>query len=99
MALIDVLILGGTGFLGRHLVEAALGEGHRVTLFNRGLTEPGLFPEVEKIEGELGPAVVAALEFADAEARRAFWESPEYAAVKGLRHRSTRSKVLFADTP
>jgi 2'-hydroxyisoflavone reductase len=48
----DVLILGGTGFLGRHLVEAALGDGHRVTLFNRGLSGPGLFPEVEKIEGD-----------------------------------------------
>ena len=47
----DLLILGGTGFLGRHLVEAALGDGHRPTLFNRGLHEPGLFPEVEKIEG------------------------------------------------
>jgi len=48
----DVLIIGGTGFLGRHLVEAALGDGHRVTLFNRGLIGPGLFPEVEKIEGD-----------------------------------------------
>src|SRR5215218_7093797 len=48
----DLLILGGTGFLGRHLVEAALGEGHRPTLFNRGLSEPGLFPEVEKLEGD-----------------------------------------------
>src|SRR5215216_1419799 len=48
----DVLILGGTGFLGRHLVEAALADGHRPTLYNRGLTEPGLFPEVEKIEGD-----------------------------------------------
>ena len=48
----DLLILGGTGFLGRHLVEAALGDGHRPTLFNRGLHEPGLFPEVEKIEGD-----------------------------------------------
>jgi len=48
----DVLIIGGTGFLGRHLVEAALGDGHRPTLFNRGLSEPGLFPEVEKIEGD-----------------------------------------------
>ena len=48
----DVLILGGTGFLGRHLVEAALGDGHRVTLFNRGLHEPGLFPEVEMIRGD-----------------------------------------------
>jgi 2'-hydroxyisoflavone reductase len=49
---VDVLILGGTGFLGRYLVEAALGEGHRVTLFNRGLSEPELFPEVEKLEGD-----------------------------------------------
>src|SRR5215210_2274474 len=48
----DVLILGGTGFLGRHLVKAALGNGHRVTLFNRGLSGPGLFPGVEKIEGD-----------------------------------------------
>ena len=48
----NLLILGGTGFLGRHLVEAALGDGHRVTLFNRGLREPGLFPEVETIKGD-----------------------------------------------
>jgi nucleoside-diphosphate-sugar epimerase len=33
-----ILILGGTLFLGRHLVEAALGRGHEVTLFNRGRT-------------------------------------------------------------
>src|SRR5215210_8209347 len=48
----DLLILGGTGFLGRYLVEAASEEGHRPTLFNRGLSEPGLFPEVESIEGD-----------------------------------------------
>jgi 2'-hydroxyisoflavone reductase len=47
-----LLILGGTGFLGRHLVEAALGDGHRVTLFNRGLSGPDLFPEVETIQGD-----------------------------------------------
>jgi 2'-hydroxyisoflavone reductase len=49
---VDVLIIGGTGFLGRYLVEAALEEGHRPTLFNRGLSEPQLFPEVERIEGD-----------------------------------------------
>jgi 2'-hydroxyisoflavone reductase len=49
---VDVLVIGGTGFLGRHLVEAALGEGHRVTLFNRGLRGPGLFPDVETLEGD-----------------------------------------------
>ncbi len=43
----NLLILGGTRFLGRHLVEAALGRGHRVTLFNRGKSNPGLFPQVE----------------------------------------------------
>jgi 2'-hydroxyisoflavone reductase len=50
----DLLILGGTGFLGRHLVEAALADGHRPTLFNRGLSVPGLFPEIEKIQGDRG---------------------------------------------
>nr|MDQ3363613.1 NAD-dependent epimerase/dehydratase family protein [Actinomycetota bacterium] len=43
----DLLVLGGTRFLGRHLVAAALERGHRVTLFNRGKSNPGLFPEVE----------------------------------------------------
>lgn len=38
-----VLVLGGTQFLGRHLVEAALARGHDVTLFNRGRTRPELF--------------------------------------------------------
>src|SRR4028118_2131710 len=50
----DLLILGGTRFLGRHLVEEALGGGHRVTLFNRGESNPGLFPEVEELRGERG---------------------------------------------
>lgn len=45
----DFLVLGGTRFLGRHLVEAALGRGHRVTLFNRGESNPGLFPAVEEL--------------------------------------------------
>lgn len=47
-----VLVLGGTEFLGRHLVEAALARGHEVTLFNRGLTRPGLFPVVERLVGD-----------------------------------------------
>jgi 2'-hydroxyisoflavone reductase len=48
----DLLILGGTRFLGRHLLEAALGDDHRVTLFNRGISGPDLFPEVETIKGD-----------------------------------------------
>ena len=47
-----LLILGGTKFLGRHLVEAALASGHEVTLFNRGRNNPELFPEVEKLRGD-----------------------------------------------
>jgi len=51
---VDLLVLGGTRFLGRHLVEAALERGHGVTLFNRGESNPGLFPEVEELRGERG---------------------------------------------
>ena len=47
-----LLILGGTVFLGRHLVEAALAQGHEVTLFNRGQHNPDLFPKVEKLRGD-----------------------------------------------
>lgn len=47
-----ILILGGTGFIGPHQVEYALSRGHKVTLFNRGKTNPGLFPKVEKLIGD-----------------------------------------------
>lgn len=47
-----VLIIGGTQFLGRHFVETALAQGHTVTLFNRGRTNPELYPEVEKLVGD-----------------------------------------------
>jgi len=47
-----ILILGGTRFLGRHLVEAAQARGHELSLFNRGKTNPGLFPGVETILGD-----------------------------------------------
>lgn len=48
----DLLVLGGTRFVGRHLVHAALDRGHRVTLFNRGRSAPDLFPEVETLRGD-----------------------------------------------
>jgi 2'-hydroxyisoflavone reductase len=47
-----ILILGGTVFLGRHLVEAALARGHELTLFNRGQHNPDLYPEVERLRGD-----------------------------------------------
>jgi 2'-hydroxyisoflavone reductase len=47
-----LLVLGGTLFAGRHLVEAALARSHEVTLFNRGRANPELFPDVEKLRGD-----------------------------------------------
>jgi nucleoside-diphosphate-sugar epimerase len=47
-----LLVLGGTKFLGRATVEAALARGHEVTLFNRGETNPELFPDTEKLRGD-----------------------------------------------
>ena len=48
----QILVLGGTKFLGRHVVDAALARGHELTLFNRGQTRPDLFPDVEKLQGD-----------------------------------------------
>ena len=47
-----ILILGGTGFIGPHMVRYALSRGHEVTLFNRGRTNPHLFPELDKLVGD-----------------------------------------------
>jgi 2'-hydroxyisoflavone reductase len=49
---VKLLVLGGTQFLGRALVESALERGHELTLFNRGRTNPELFPEAEKLPGD-----------------------------------------------
>ena len=47
-----ILILGGSVFLGRHLIAAALARGHQVTIFNRGQHNPDWYPEVEKLRGD-----------------------------------------------
>jgi nucleoside-diphosphate-sugar epimerase len=47
-----MLVLGGTQFLGRHVVEQAVAAGHSPTLFNRGETRPELFPDLEKLRGD-----------------------------------------------
>jgi 2'-hydroxyisoflavone reductase len=48
----SILILGGTGFIGPHIVNAAVERGHTVTLFNRGKTHADLFPNLEKLRGD-----------------------------------------------
>jgi len=47
-----LLILGGTRFLGRHLVETAVARGHAVTLFNRGRSAPQLFADLRQVHGD-----------------------------------------------
>jgi len=47
-----LLVLGGTEFVGRHIVEAAVASGHGVTVFHRGRTEPGDLPPVEHVHGD-----------------------------------------------
>lgn len=49
---VDILVLGGTGFIGPHMVREALRRGHSVTLFNRGRTNSALFPDLETIKGD-----------------------------------------------
>jgi 2'-hydroxyisoflavone reductase len=51
-AKLRILVLGGTGFIGPYQVQYALDRGHTVTLFNRGRTNPGLFPGVERLVGD-----------------------------------------------
>ncbi|MBZ0302858.1 MAG: NAD-dependent epimerase/dehydratase family protein, partial [Anaerolineae bacterium] len=47
-----ILLLGGPKFLGRAVIDAALAAGHTVTMFNRGQTNPDLYPQVEKLYGD-----------------------------------------------
>ncbi len=48
----EILILGGTRFLGRALVQSAQMNGHTITLFNRGKSNPDIYPEVERLFGD-----------------------------------------------
>jgi 2'-hydroxyisoflavone reductase len=51
-ARLRILILGGTGFIGPYQVQYAIDRGHDVTLFNRGRTNPALFPGVRRLQGD-----------------------------------------------
>jgi len=51
-AKLRILVLGGTSFIGPYQVQYALDRGHTITLFNRGKTNPQLFPGVEKLIGD-----------------------------------------------
>ena len=52
MQKLKILIMGGTGFIGPHIVEVAKKHVHTLTLFNRGKTHPGMFPDIEQLHGD-----------------------------------------------
>jgi 2'-hydroxyisoflavone reductase len=56
-----ILVLGGTSFVGRAIVDDALGEGADVTLFGRGRTGAGLFPGIPRRIGDRDTGDYAAL--------------------------------------
>jgi 2'-hydroxyisoflavone reductase len=86
-----ILILGGTGFIGPPQVRYALARGHTVTLFNRGETDPELFPMVERLRGDRAavPGDYAALQGREWDAvidnptRRPRWAREAAAALAG----------------
>jgi 2'-hydroxyisoflavone reductase len=49
---LKVLILGGTGFIGPHFVDALTAGGHKITLFNRGKRDPEVKPGIEQLLGD-----------------------------------------------
>jgi 2'-hydroxyisoflavone reductase len=58
----NILVLGGTQFVGRHMVQALLERGHSVTTFTRGQTADTLPPEVERLHGDRSAGDLGALE-------------------------------------
>ena len=48
----NVLVLGGTCFIGRHIVEALLASGHRVSVLTRGRSPDPLDASVERLHGD-----------------------------------------------
>src|SRR5437763_7831037 len=49
---LDLLVLGGTGFIGPHLVRHAVARGHRVTIFTRGRRDADLPGNVIRLKGD-----------------------------------------------
>ena len=87
-----VLVLGGSRFIGRHVVEALLAAGHRVTVFNRGVS-PDLLPAVvERLRGDrdAGSAGLAALV---APARPGSWRWDACIDLSGYTPRQVRASA------
>lgn len=59
---LNLLIMGGTRFIGPHIIRAAQERGHALTMFNRGKTNPDLFPGVDRLTGDRVAGELEALE-------------------------------------
>jgi 2'-hydroxyisoflavone reductase len=54
-----ILVLGGTQFIGRHIVEAMVSAGHDVSILNRGKSQDELPTRVERLRGDRDEGVQA----------------------------------------
>jgi 2'-hydroxyisoflavone reductase len=59
---VKLLVLGGTRFLGRHVVDAALARGHHVTVFTRGKNSVPWGSRVLALVGDRDPAIAPGIE-------------------------------------
>ena len=57
-----VLVIGGTGFIGRHVTSLLTEAGHSVTVFHRGQTDARLPAGIDHITGEHGALPAFSLE-------------------------------------
>src|SRR5256885_980919 len=53
----NTLVMGGTAFVGRAVVEACRARGDDITIFHRGRSMPRLFPDLEPVIGARDPGV------------------------------------------
>jgi 2'-hydroxyisoflavone reductase len=68
---VKVLVLGGTRFLGRHVVDAAVARGHAVTIFTRGQNPSPWSGRVEALAGNRDPHIAPGL----AALRHGVWDA------------------------
>jgi 2'-hydroxyisoflavone reductase len=88
---LDILILGGTRFLGLHMTSFALSRGHRVTFFNRGKTNTSRFSEIERLTGDRNGDIAAL------KGRR--WDAVIDNSGYVLRQVTATAELLHATTP
>ncbi len=95
-----ILILGGTGFIGPHIVQRAIDRGHTVTLFNRGNRNEQLFPDLEERIGDrTEEGGLDALNDGEWDAVIDTWPSvPRYVREAGILLRDRVKQYLFVST-